>query len=562
MDTQLLYCTLGNQNLIIKSVGENGVHISGYASVYNVLDQHNDLIIKGAFASPEIDKPNIKLLWQHDCTKPIGVIHSLTEDDYGLQVDAIINNKIETGREAIELVRQGAVDGLSIGFNIQLANYNNLNQRVITKAKLVEVSIVTFPANCQAKITHITKHLPLPNPTPHNRPPSNFLRDGSCERSLFKFPTRCKLQKRGDLNSIGQNITPTFLTEKNMNNELLSPNDNDEELPYLKINKLQDRIHNLENFLSRPEIDTRQDLEHKNAFSNYIRQGNKGEIIEKAMQGSNDDGGVLLVPTLYNNIISEMHSRSPMRQLASTSIISSNALDIVIEEGSFSSGWVGEVEARDDTTTSKLKQQRIFVHELYAQPKASQTLINDSAIRIDNWLIECLRDSFVKAENDAFINGDGKKKPKGILSKDHNKIDKFNMGSSVSVSGLLDLINLLDADYAANASFLMHRSTLSEIQKLQDNNGRFIWQQSLSESLTQTIFGIPVICCSEMMTIKPGNIAIALGDFRLAYKIVDRSGINIMRDPYTDKPFVKFYAVKRVGGDVINQRAIKFGLFS
>ncbi|KAJ6644983.1 NAD kinase [Pseudolycoriella hygida] len=513
MHIQLLYRTSTNQNLIIKSVTENGVYISGYASVYNIADQHNDLIVKGAFALEEMAQANIKLLWQHDCTKPLGVIQSLSEDDNGLKIEAIINNKIETGREAIELVRQGAVDGLSVGFNIKLANYNKLNQRVITKAQLIEVSIVTFPANYLAKITHINKQLPANIPTIN------------CSTAYLK----------------------TLNMEKKMNNELSPAHHlgNEEEQLYTKITKLQNRVHNLENFISRPEIDTSQESEYKSAFNNYIRQGNRHELMEKSLHGSSEDGGVLLVPTLYNTIISEIHSRSPMRQLASTETISTNALDMVIEDGSFSSGWVGETEARNETTTSKLKQQRIFVHELYAQPKASQTLINDSAIRINNWLVECLRDSFVKAENEAFIHGDGKKKPKGILSKDHSKIAKFNMGSEVSVGKLLDLINLLDEDYLGNASFLMHRSTLSEIQKLQDNNGRFIWQPSLSDSLRQTIFGIPVICCSEMPLIKPGNAAIAFGDFRLAYKIVDRSGIVLMRDPYTDKPFVKFYAVKR-----------------
>ncbi len=161
MDIQLLYRDQIISNLIIKSATENGtdkgIYILGYASVYNVADQHNDLIIKGAFAEQQIDHQNVKLLWQHDCTKPIGLIQSLAEDDYGLKIEGIINHNIETGREAIELVRQGAVDGLSVGFNIKLANYNNLNQRIITKAQLVEVSIVTFPANYQAKITHITK---------------------------------------------------------------------------------------------------------------------------------------------------------------------------------------------------------------------------------------------------------------------------------------------------------------------------------------------------------------------------------------------------------------------
>ncbi len=174
-------------------------------------------------------------------------------------------------------------------------------------------------------------------------------------------------------------------------------------------------------------------------------------------------------------------------------------------------------------------------------------MIDDSAIRIESWLIERLRDSFVKAENDAFINGDGKKRPQGILSGYHDKIEHFDMGEQVTAEKLLDFINLLDEEYLANASFLMNRTTLSFIQKLQDNNGRFIWQQSLSDSLKQTIFGVPVVCCSEMPSIKKDNIAIAIGDFKSAYKIIDRGGINIMRDPYTDKPFVKFYAVKRVG---------------
>lgn len=133
------------QNLIIKSSTDNSVVISGYASVYNISDQHNDLIVKGAFASA--NHSHIKFLWQHDWQKPIGVIKSLIEDDYGLKVEAVINNKIEKGKEAIELVRQGAVDSLSVGFNIKIANYNNLNQRVITEAELIEVSIVTFPAN-------------------------------------------------------------------------------------------------------------------------------------------------------------------------------------------------------------------------------------------------------------------------------------------------------------------------------------------------------------------------------------------------------------------------------
>lgn len=144
-----------NQNFIIKSTIGNNVIISGYASVFNVADQHNDVILEGAFALVG-NNLNIKFLWQHDFSKPIGIIQSVEEDTYGLKIEAAINGKIEAGKEAIELIRQGAVDGLSVGFNIETSNYNNLNQRVITKAKLMEISVVTFPANFHAKIYHIS----------------------------------------------------------------------------------------------------------------------------------------------------------------------------------------------------------------------------------------------------------------------------------------------------------------------------------------------------------------------------------------------------------------------
>jgi len=510
------------QNLIIKSASEKGVVISGYASVYNVADQAKDLIVKGAFAS--VNPQSIKFLWQHDTKKPIGKITSLSEDEYGLKMEAIINNNIEAGREAIELVRQGAVDGLSIGFNIELSNYNTLKQRIITKAKLHEISIVTFPAQQLAKISHITKY--SPNNQEHNMDIEPITKQISAIDSRFT----------------------NFL--KN------------EEKSYSKINELEGRMNNLQSFLSRPDVGIMQDIEYKAVFNDYIRKGNNGDLIQKSLNNGAEEGGVLVVPTLYSGIMNEINARSPMRQLASIETISTNALDIVMEEGKFATGWVGEMEAREETTASKLKQQRIFVHELYAQPKASQTLLDDVAINIEDWLKERLSNSFLKAENESFINGDGKKKPRGILSIEHTKIEKFNIGAKVTAEKLLDFVNMLDEEYLANATFLMNRRTLSEVQKLQDNNGCFIWQQFPSNAFKQTIFGIPVVCSSEIPVIEKDSLSIILGDFKASYKIVDRAGIKVMRDPFTDKPFVKFYAVKRVGGDVINQRALKIAKFS
>ncbi|WP_341794852.1 phage major capsid protein [Rickettsia endosymbiont of Rhinocyllus conicus] len=426
---KIIYSNQTFDNIEIKSSTNSEVVINGYASVYNIADHHNDLIVKGAFAN--VAHQNIKFLWQHDSKKPIGIISHLVEDDHGLKMEAVINNKVKAGREAIELIKQGAIDGLSIGFYIKNSVFNDAKQRVITEADLLEISIVTFPANQSAKILYITKGQEVESNTEYSN----------------------------------------------------------------QITELQEKVHNIQNILERPNNINIEDQEQKTAFINYVRKGEENSFTQKSSLNSGAEaGGFLILQTLYNSIITEVNARSPMRQLASIETISTNALDIISEDGKFNSGWIGEVEARDETNAAKLKQQRIFVHELYAQPKASQALLDDATIKIETWLSERLRDSFVKAENEAFINGDGVKKPRGILSPDHDKIEKVKMGNKITTDNLLDFINSLKEEYLANATLLMNRATLSEVQKLKDNQGRFIWQQSLSESFKQTIFGIPVVC--------------------------------------------------------------------
>lgn len=324
-----------------------------------------------------------------------------------------------------------------------------------------------------------------------------------------------------------------------------------------KLEELEVKMNYMQEALLRDDAPFMSSFESK-GFAEYIRKGDISNLEIKSLSSAEEEGGYLVTPALYNKILSGLHARSPMRRLASVETISTNALDVIIEEGGFDCGWTLETSSRDETKTSKLKQKRIMVHELYAQPKATQRLLDDAAINIEQWLNERLQDSFVKAENKSFLKGDGNNQPFGIL---HNaEVQKVKtMAEGVIVpEDLLNLINSLDEDYLARATFLMHRSTLSSLQKLQDNNGRFIWQAALSERYPETLFGVPVVCSSEMPLIADGSTPIMIGDFKSAYKIVDRSGVAVMRDPYTEKPFVKFYAVKRVGGDVVNSNAVKF----
>ncbi len=326
------------------------------------------------------------------------------------------------------------------------------------------------------------------------------------------------------------------------------------------LQELEMKLFNMQTALERPGMDFGT-LETKTAFSNYLRKGEVSSLETKSLSStSNEDGGYLITPALHKKIIAWMKTKSPMRRLASVETISTNALDVIIQDGEFDSGWVADTAARTDSATPHLKQKRIMVHELYAQPKATQRLLDDSAINIEEWLNERLQDSFLRAENRSFILGDGNNQPCGILHYDDMTIERVNAAEAgkIKADDILKLINSLDDAHLANATLLMHRSTLAEIQKLKDNNGRFIWQAAISESITETLFGIPVVTAADMPAYAPSAPAIAIADFKAAYKIVDRSGIAVMRDPYTDKPFVKFYAVKRVGGDVIDTKAIKF----
>ncbi len=326
-----------------------------------------------------------------------------------------------------------------------------------------------------------------------------------------------------------------------------------------KINNLEKKMRNLQSFISRPDLPTDYancDLEYKTSFDNYLRKGVMKDLVTKSYSSENaETGGAVVIPSLHHKIISKIATQSFMRGLANIVNISTNALDLVLEDGKLDSGWVGEAQDRPVTDNSTLKQKRILVHELYSQPKATQRLIDDAEIKIEDWIAERIADSFAKVENEAFIYGDGDKKPVGILHND--KLERIDCAAEITVESLLNLINALGEEYQQNATFLMNRVTLAKIQKLKDNNGRFVWQPSLTEAFKPTLFGIPIVCCSSMPKPENDKLAIAIGDFKAAYTIVDRSGINIMRDPYTEKPFVKFYAVKRVGGDVVNPDAIK-----
>lgn len=315
------------------------------------------------------------------------------------------------------------------------------------------------------------------------------------------------------------------------------------------------------------------------ALRSYIKSGDvdgiNAMLVNAGMSvGSDPDGGYTVYPTLSAQMTKRVFELSPMRRIARVVPVSSDSFEEIadLEEGEAS--WVGETQARPDTATPKLGMLRIPVHEIFAQPKITQKLLDDSEIDLAAWLVEKCAQRFARKEGAAFVAGDGQLKPRGILtyptaatadaSRPWGTIEHVNTGASgafgsstAATDSLIDLTYRLKVAFRPNARWLMNRTTAGVVRKLKDGDGNYIWQASAALGEPDRLLGFPVELDEEMPAIASNSLSIAFGDFREGYTIVDRHGLRLLRDPFTDKPNVRFYTYKRLGGDVSNFEAIK-----
>ena len=321
-------------------------------------------------------------------------------------------------------------------------------------------------------------------------------------------------------------------------------------------------------------------LQVKSAMVAYIRKGKTDgyEALEsKGMSvGSEADGGYLVPEQTEHSILKAMQDESPLRQLATTLTISSSGYKRPFAVSGAGAGWVAETGARSETTSPQLAEASYPAMELYASPAATKQLLDDAVVDVESWIIDEIRSAFSEQESDAFVNGDGIVKPKGILAYPRQPAATATFGSIGTVAtgtagdfdvdapadALIDLVHSIGAKYRRNGTFLMNRSTMSRVRRLRDANGDYLWQTKLAAGLETTLLGFPVAECEDMPDIAAGAAAIAFGDFRRGYLIVDRQGVQILRDPYSTKPYVLFYATKRVGGGVQDFNALRLLTFS
>ncbi|MBN9571363.1 MAG: phage major capsid protein [Alphaproteobacteria bacterium] len=320
--------------------------------------------------------------------------------------------------------------------------------------------------------------------------------------------------------------------------------------------------------------------ERKAAFDRYVRKGDAAGFaaleLKSLSAGSDADGGYVVPLETEQTIDRVLSKASPIRAIAAVRQIGSNVYRKPIASVGAASGWVAETATPTTTNAPTLSAIDFPAMELYAMPAATQTLLDDAQVDIEQWLASEVQIVFAEQESTAFVTGDGSNKPKGFLS--YTKVadaswawDKIGyvlsggdgaFAASAPTDALLDLVYAPKQGYRANAHWVMNRKTEAAMRKLTDEAGNYIWQPGTRAGEAASIFGYPVMEAEDMPYIASASYSIAFGDFARGYLIVDRVGIRTLRDPYSSKPYVLFYTTKRVGGGVQNFEAIKLMKFS
>lgn len=308
--------------------------------------------------------------------------------------------------------------------------------------------------------------------------------------------------------------------------------------------------------------------ENKESFKAFIERAVSDEGERKALTtGSDPNGGYLVMPEFGGVIQTRVFETSPVRQLASVQQVSTDQFEYVLDNDEAAAGWVGETASRSETNTPTLGKLIIPVNEIYANPKATQKMLDDGIVDVEGWLSGKVAEIFARTEATSFVSGNGVLKPKGLLSYTagttiaSQQVEQVVSGTSAAFTyaGLVDLQNALKEEYQPNAVFMIKRATNAALMKILDGESRPIFNMMYDKNvgLQPTIMGKPVYFANDMEAIGASSLSAIYGDIRRAYLILDRMGVRVLRDPFTAKPYVHFYTTKRVGGAVVNFEAYK-----
>lgn len=313
--------------------------------------------------------------------------------------------------------------------------------------------------------------------------------------------------------------------------------------------------------------------EYKEIFNTFMFKGekllsaeqmHKLEEFKSMVVGNDANGGYFVHPEMGEMIMEQQFETSPCRQYMGVRSISSDAIEFPTRQTLAAARWVGETQTRTETDSPLLGKIRIVAHEINADPAVTQKFLDDASIDPEQFLRDAVAEQFNLSENAAFISGDGIAKPRGILSfaagTGFEQIEQVNSGAAATIDDMDRIIELtarLKASYRQGANFFSGRLTYATIRKLKDGMGRYLWEPSTQVGQPARLLGYDAVEAEDMPELDANSLSLAFGNFKKCYLIVDRVGMRVLRDPFTNKPFVIFDFTKRVGGDVIITEGIK-----
>ena len=337
------------------------------------------------------------------------------------------------------------------------------------------------------------------------------------------------------------------------------------------VDEVKARLDRVSRAAARPALGGIASPEVKGFVDGYLRKGSEREV--KSLSGATlADGGYAVPQELDALIASQLMDISPIRRLAQVVQVGTSGYRKLIATGGTASGWVAETAGRPETDAPQFEEIAPPTGELYANPAASQAMLDDAAFDIEGWLASEIAMEFARAEGAAFVNGNGTNRPMGFLSapaaattdgaRPFGTLQYVASGDGGGFDAnpdakLIDLVHTLKSGHRQGASWVMNSATLAEVRKLKTTDGALLWQPGLVEGQPDRLLGYPVVEAEDMPDIAANAFPIAFGNFKAGYLIAERSATTILRDPFTNKPFVHFYATKRVGGQVLDSAAIK-----
>ena len=527
------------------SVNDEGI-FEGYLSTYDDVDSYGTYFMPGAW-DRSIERFNsgevIPVLWSHDRSKPIGKFTELKSDDKGLWGRGKLTLEDPQAKIAYAHMKDGSVMGLSVGFEMDYDNviYNRLLDALgIAEADLFECSVVVFPANTNAKITNFKSQ---------NHDHGENKMEGSISETIEK------------MNAAIENLRTAQTAQ---NDAEISKRD-------AEISDLKKQIAQLSNPITGTAQTEDPSKQYEKDFHNYLKTGTALNLRAAGSEGTNANGGYICPDGLDKRVVELLTPRSTIRRNATIIQAAGKNYQRPYKKTGITSGWIGETGSRTATDAQEYDVITATVGELYAFPQYTQNFLADTWYNFEEGFARDLAISFSDKEETAFVSGDGSNKPNGILAalreaKDDtqrtwNKLQQINTESAtgITLNSLYAIKDSLNYAYRSNAKWYMSTSTYTALQQtLVDGEHRGIFGRGdVSQNMPETLLGYPIEIDDYMPAVAANACPIIFGDMRQGYAILERPGIGVLRDMYSNKPYIGLYSIKRVGGLIQDYRALK-----